>query len=193
MYRGIKGAFIYACNKDLNEYLKRHIQTYKAELPFRILPFNEVKPYVNAVPLVDISAAAGGFSDLQIHRDFDWVELPFTIAAKEGHFVCKVVGESMNKIIPNGSYCLFRQDQGGTRNGKTVLVESIYVQDSDFGSGYTVKEYHSEKKIDEEGWKHDSITLKPLSTDDQYENIHLTGDELNSFKVVGIFDRVITF
>jgi len=191
MYRGIKGTFVYACNPELNEYFKKHIQEYKAALPFRILPFKEVKPYINAIPLVDISAAAGAFSDLQIHSDFDWIELPFNISVREGYFVCKVVGESMNKRIPNGSYCLFRKDYGGSRNGKTVLVESTYVQDSDFGSGYTVKEYHSTKLMDEDGWHHESITLKPLSTKDSYENIELTGDELTDFKVVGIFDRVI--
>jgi DUF2075 family protein len=191
MYRGIKGTFVYAFNPELNEYFKKHIQEYKAALPFRILPFKEVKPYINAIPLVDISAAAGAFSDLQIHSDFDWIELPFSISVKEGYFVCKVVGESMNKRIPNGSYCLFRKDDGGSRNGKTVLVESTYVQDSDFGSGYTVKEYHSTKLMDEDGWQHESITLKPLSTNDSYKNIELTGDELTDFKVVGIFDRVI--
>ncbi len=191
LYRGIKGTYIYACNKDLNEYFKKHIKLFKAELPFRILPFNEVKPYVNAIPLVDITAAAGGFSDLQIHTDFDWVELPFNISAKKGYFVCKIIGESMNKKIPNGSYCLFRQDEGGSRNGKIVLVESMNIQDKDFGSGYTVKEYHSEKTISEDDWNHQSITLRPLSNIDDYEDIELYGDELDSFKVIGIFERVI--
>jgi DUF2075 family protein len=191
MYRGIKGAFIYACDPELNAYFKKYIKEYKAEFPFRIVPFDKVKPYVNAIPLVDISAAAGNFSDLQIHTDFDWIELPLNISAKKGHFVCQVIGESMNQRIPNGSYCLFKQDDGGSRNGKIVLVESIHIQDSDFGSGYTVKEYHSEKKMDEDGWSHQAITLKPLSTHDSYQNIELSEDKLNSFKVVGILERVI--
>ena len=59
----------------------------------------------------------------------------------------------MNKKIPNGSYCLFKQDEGGSRNGKIVLVESTSINDSEFGSGYTVKEYHSEKKVTDEGWR----------------------------------------
>jgi len=79
MYRGIKGTFVYACNPDLNEYLKQNMASYGDLLPFRIIPFNEVKPYVNAVPLVDITAAAGGFSDLQIHSDYEWMELPFNV------------------------------------------------------------------------------------------------------------------
>lgn len=191
MYRGIKGTFIYVCNKGLREYLKQHILTYKKEIPFRIIRFEDVKPYVNSVPLVDISAAAGNFSDLQIHSDFEWVELPFNIVAKKGYFICKVVGESMNKRIPNGSYCLFSQDVVGSRNGKIVLVEHYSIQDSDFGSGYTVKEYHSEKKIEDDQWSHQSITLKPLSDNSEYENIELTVDELNPLKVKGVFERVL--
>ena len=191
MYRGIKGTFIYACNPSLREYLKEHIETYKKQIPFRILRNEEVKPYVNSIPLVDISAAAGNFSDLQSHSELTWIEPPFNISAKKGYFVCKVVGESMNKRIPNGSYCLFKQDEGGSRNGKIVLVESTSINDSEFGSGYTVKEYHSVKYISDEGWKHESIRLKPLSNLEEYEDIVLSEDDLLNFKVVGIFDRVI--
>jgi SOS-response transcriptional repressor LexA len=131
MYRGIKGTFIYAYNKDLREYLQNHIETFKKELPFRILRFEEAKPYVNSIPLVDISAAAGNFSDLQQHSDLTWIEPPFNISVKKGYFICKVIGESMNKKIPNGSYCLFKQDEGGTRNGRIVLVESSNIKDRD--------------------------------------------------------------
>jgi len=191
MYRGIKGTFVYACNPDLNEYLKQNMASYGDILPFRIIPFNEVKPYVNAVPLVDITAAAGGFSDLQIHSDYEWVELPFSVVPKKDNFVCKVVGESMNKKIPNGSYCLFRQDEGGSRDGKIVLVESSHIHDLDFGSGYTIKEYHSVKNIHDDEWSHELIILKPLSTDSSYETIQMVDEELKTLKVVGIFERVL--
>jgi len=191
MYRGIKGTFIYACDTDLKEYLKANIPVYGEALPFRILPFNDVKPYVNSIPLIDISVAAGNFSSLQAHADYEWIELPFGVVGKDGYFICKVVGESMNKIIPNGSYCLFRRDEGGSRNGKIVLVESTHIHDLDFGSGYTVKEYHSKKAIKNESWEHNSIILKPFSNHSGFEEIELFGDELTTFKVVGIFERVI--
>lgn len=191
MYRGIRGTFIYACNSELRDYLKEHIETFKKETPFRILRFEEVKPYVNSIPLVDISAAAGNFSDLQSHSELTWIEPPFNIIAKEGYFVCKVVGESMNKRIPNGSYCLFKQDEGGSRNGKIVLVESTDIKDSEFGSGYTVKEYQSVKNLSDDEWRHESIVLKPMSTIEEYSDIVLTEDDLINFRVVGIFERVI--
>jgi DUF2075 family protein/Cdc6-like AAA superfamily ATPase len=191
MYRGIKGTFLYACDENLREYLKQHIPTFKKDMPFRILPFDQVKPYVNAVPLADFFAAAGDFSDPQIHEDLDWIELPFNITARPGYFVCQVIGESMNKRIPNGSYCLFKQDEGGSRNGKIVLVESRSISNGEDGAGYTIKQYSSEKKIDGDEWNHKSIILKPLSYDNDYQNIELSEDDQQTLKVVGIFERVI--
>ncbi len=191
MYRGIKGTFIYACNENLREYLKQHISTFKKEIPFRILHFEDAKPYINSVPLVDISAAAGNFSDLQIHSNFEWIELPLNVASKKDHFVCKVVGESMNKVIPNGSWCLFKEDTGGSREGKIVLVEHYDIQDFDFGAGYTVKSYHSEKEIGDESWSHKAIVLKPLSHTLNYEDIVLSEDQVNELHVVGIFVSVL--
>jgi DUF2075 family protein len=191
MYRGIKGTYVYACNEELRKYLQCHIETFKKELPFRILRFEDAKPYVNSIPFVDISAAAGDFSDLQQHSELTWVEPPFNVSVKKGHFICKVIGESMNKRIPNGSCCLFKHDEGGTRNGSIVLVESTNIHDSEFGSGYTVKEYHSKWNNSNEDRKHESIVLKPLSTEPNYSEIELSDDDLNNFRVVGIFEKVI--
>lgn len=191
MYRGIKGTFIYASNNALREYFKQHITSFKKEIPFRILRFEDAKPYINSVPLVDISAAAGNFSDLKILSTVEWIELPFNIAVKNGYFVCQVIGESMNQKIPNNSYCLFREDEGGSRNGKIVLVQLYNIQDSESGSRFTVKEYHSKKIIDENQWSHQSITLKPLSQNSEYKDIELVGDELDNLKVVGMFVRVL--
>lgn len=191
MFRGIKGTFVYACNKGLANYLRQHMSNFNKEFPFRIVGQESAKPYVNCLPFVDIQAAAGNFSDLQKAEEIVWVEPPFNVSAKPGYFICQVAGESMNKRIPNGSYCLFKRDFGGSRNGSIVLVESRHVNDSDFGAGYTVKEYHSVKRNDGEIWSHDSIILKPLSHSPEYFDIVLSEDELLNFKVVGVFECVI--
>ena len=202
MYRGIKGTLVFACNPELRNYLTSHIKnatTDKSinvaqieEAPvLRVLDFEKVKPYKNAIPLVDIQAAAGTFRQNQQHSELTWVEAPQSIRISEGDFICKVIGESMNKRIPNGSLCLFKSYTGGSRNGKIVLVQSTNIQDADFGSGYTVKEYESVKNVSVGEWSHKSILLKPLSTNKEYSNIVLTEDELVDFRVVGIFDRVI--
>jgi hypothetical protein len=200
MYRGIKGTLVYACNQELRDYLASYIKnetsgkslTFIEEEPIlRVLDFQKVEPYKNAIPLVDIQAAAGSFSENQLHSELTWVEAPDGIRVSEGDFICKVVGESMNKRIPNGSLCLFKHYTGGSRNGKIVLVESTSIQDADFGSGYTVKEYESVKNISDSEWSHESIILKPLSTHDEYSNIVLKEDELVDFRVVGVFEKVI--
>jgi DUF2075 family protein len=191
LYRGIKGTFVYACNSALHEYFKIHINSFVKATPFRVLEKNEIKPYVNCIPLVDLTAAAGSFSEIQSPNEITWVEPPFNIAAKKGYFICKVLGESMNKKIPNGAYCLFKQDTGGTRDGKIVLVESTSFKDADFGSGYTVKEYQSKKLFTDNAWQHKSIILRPSSTFDKYEDIVLSPEDLESYKIVGIFDRVL--
>jgi predicted component of type VI protein secretion system len=97
----------------------------------------------------------------------------------------------MNKRIPNNSFCLFRIDEGGSRNGKIVLVELYNKQDSESGSRFTVKEYHSKKSMDQNQWTHQSITLKPLSENSEYIDIELDDDELSNLKVVGIFECVL--
>lgn len=191
LYRGIRGTYIYVYHNELKEYFKKHINIYQKEIPFRILAFDKVKPYVNAIPLIDIQAAAGTFSEQQKQEELTWVEPPLNIMVKEGYFICQVVGESMNKIIPNGSYCLFREYDGGTREGSIVLAESTEIQDSEFGSGYTVKEYHSSKYMSVEEWRHKSIILKPLSNNDVYQDLVLLDDQLTNFKIIGIFIKVI--
>lgn len=177
MSRGISGTYVYACDAALREYLKQHIPAYREVQPLRFLSPEEASKNRRAVPFADIYAAAGTFSELQLHEAMQWVELPFDVTDRDRYFVCQVIGESMNKKIPNGAYCLFRRDEGGTRNGKIVLAQSTGFRDAEFGSGYTVKRYRSTKHVGGEVWSHDSIKLYPES-DDPYppEQVHILVD-----------------
>ncbi|MNR53481.1 hypothetical protein D3C85_1735030 [compost metagenome] len=65
------------------------------------------------------------------------------------------------------------------------------IQDADFGAGYTVKEYHSKKNTTNDEWSHQSITLKPLSYNMEYNDIELVDDELENLRVIGIFECVL--
>lgn len=97
----------------------------------------------------------------------------------------------MNKIIPNGSICLFKKYSGGSRNGLITLVEGRNVVDLEFGSNYTIKEYSSKKLTDEEGWHHEEIILRPKSNNPNFNPIILRDEETVDFKVLGIFVRVL--
>ncbi len=199
LYRGIKGVYIYACNENFKKYLKMHLiastnltlrNESKANAP-RIIPFESVQPFVNAVPIYDIKVAASDFTDPQFYEEFSWAELPMQVSPKKGYFIAQVIGESMNKKIPNGSYCLFEEYTAGSRNGEIVLAECTSIQDGDYSSGYTIKEYSSGKSFSEESFLHESIVLKPVSYDDSFENIVLYEDEIVKFKVRGIFKKVL--
>ena len=145
----------------------------------------------NPVPLYDFFAAAGTFSEMQSSKDFILIEGPENINHNNKYFACKVVGESMNRVIPNGSICLFKIDSGGSRNGKIVLVENRNIQDQDFNSAFTIKTYSSEKTVSEEGWKHDSIILRPNSYDDSYENISINEENGEGMRIVGEFVSIL--
>ena len=190
LLRGIKGTYVYACEKNLRDYLSKFIPNFKSEQKSIILQENEIQPYVNSIPLYDLKVAAGDFSELQTVSDCDWVALPHNYKPSKDLFACKVVGESMNKIIPNGSICMFKKYTGGSRDGLIVLVEHTNIQDPDFGSGYTVKEYRSKKTIEQDTWNHESIILKPRSSNPEYKDIILGEDELSNLKVIGVFECV---
>ncbi|WP_291148183.1 DNA/RNA helicase domain-containing protein [Flavobacterium sp. UBA7680] len=191
MLRGIKGTYVYVCDKDLRDYFSEFIPKYKIKKEIEYLEDNEVVPYVNSIPLYDLNVAAGYFSELQTVKDCKWIVLNKTYKISDELFACKVIGESMNKIIPNGSICMFRKYSGGSRDGKIVLVEHTSIQDPDFGSGYTIKEYRSNKSIKNDTWSHESIILKPLSYNLDYEEIVIEDDELINLKVIGIFETIL--
>lgn len=191
MLRGIKGTYVYACDKSLRDYFSQFIPQIKVEQETIILEDSEVIPYINSIPIYDLKVAAGNFSELQTVTDCKWTTLPKQYKPSNDLFACKIIGESMNKIIPNGSICLFRKYSGGSRDGKIVLVEHTNIQDPDFGSGYTVKEYRSIKNIENDSWNHKSIILKPISFDSEYEDIILEQDELSFLNVIGVFECVL--
>lgn len=144
----------------------------------------------NPIPFYDFYAAAGTFSEKQSEKDFTLIEGPENINNGD-YFACKIVGESMNRVIPNGSICLFKPYTGGSRNGKIVLVENIDIQDQDFNSAFTIKTYSSEKGVSEEGWEHTSISLRPNSFDASYKNILINEENGKEMRVVGEFISII--
>lgn len=144
----------------------------------------------NPIPFYDFYAAAGTFSEKQSEKDFTLIEVPENSTYGD-YFACKIVGESMNRVIPNGSICLFKPYTGGSRNGKIVLVENIDIQDQDFNSAFTIKTYSSEKVITDEGWEHTTIILRPNSFDTSYKNIIINEENGTEMRVVGEFVSII--
>ncbi|WP_047419798.1 DUF3427 domain-containing protein [Cellulophaga sp. Hel_I_12] len=143
-----------------------------------------------SIPLFDFYAAAGSFSEMQDEKEYNLTSVPERYA-RDDYFACRVIGESMNKTIPNNSICIFRKNVVGSRSGKILLIENRDSLDPDFNSAFTVKTYSSEKTVTEEGWQHDSIVLKPNSYDKNFKDIVLTEDNINEMKIIGEFVMVL--
>lgn len=195
MLRGIKGTYIYVCDPMLRAYMAQFIPVAETEHDkktiVRVLSAEKVEPYKNSVPLYPMTAAAGGFSKVQTIEDAEWILLPARYSPSEDLFACRVEGESMNKVIPNGSICLFRKYQAGSRSGKIMLVGLSDFTDPETGGAYTVKEYRSRKIVTEEGYTHQEIMLMPRSMEKSYEDIILTPEMAGEMRVLAEFEMVL--
>jgi DUF2075 family protein len=202
MTRGMKGCYIFCADQETREYFagfQQHITTQiepisKAPyegLEHTVMPFERAQPYEGYVPIFDIAAAAGEFSPQQHAEEFNWIKLPEEFSTRPGMFVIRVQGESMNKRIPNGSWCLFRQTPGGTKNGKVVLVQHSNISDTDHGGSYTVKVYHSEKRQIGDTLVNEKIILSPDTNAIGYSNIVIKGDDVLEFRTLGEFIAVL--
>lgn len=210
MTRGQKGCFIYCTDQETREHFQKitHRQPAQEEsdelasrrgykgLAFPVVSFEQATPYQGYVPIYDLEVAAGGFSDQQnlenadSLEDNEWVQLPEYINTTEGMFVTRVVGESMNKRIINGSWCLFKANPGGSRNGKIVMVQHRNIEDPDHGGTYTVKTYHSEKLEEDGVLMNKRIVLKPETNAYGYSPIVIE-DDGEELTVIGEFLSIL--
>lgn len=182
---------------SMYNYLEENV-VVKANIPNKKDDNNQVQGVINFeptlrnhIPFYDFYAAAGTFSEIQSEKGFTLIE-GLENSDNGDYFACKIVGESMNRVIPNGSICLFKPYIGGSRNGKIVLVENRDIQDQDFNSAFTIKTYSSEKVISEEGWEHTSIVLRPNSFDSSYKNIIINEENGAEMRIVGEFVSIIS-
>jgi len=204
MTRGQKGCYVHFVDAETRRYFVERLQFGPATetvtktpvmpaheepaavLPFRRLEPEETRPYENCVPLYDLKIAAGGFSEEKQLDDCEWVELPEMFRPQKGLFVAQVVGDSMNRRIPNGAWCLFRVSSAGSRNGKVVIASHREISDTDTSGHYTVKIYESTKEhLGDGSWRHSSIILRPDSYMPRYEPIVLSEDQTENLRVVG--------
>ncbi|MBI5276338.1 MAG: DUF2075 domain-containing protein [Burkholderiales bacterium] len=205
MTRGMKGCYIYCTDAETAAYFRSRIHTPEApaiapiavlpphaattvaanSAPFRILRRSEVRPFEDAVPVIPLKLAAGQLSAQWLDDEVDEWAAPDGVSIGPGMFIAQVVGESMNRKIPNGAWCLFRRDPAGTRQKKIVLARHRDISDPDTGASYTVKQYSSEKQPAEEGdWAHARIVLSPMSTDPVFSPIVIEAGKAGDVAVI---------
>lgn len=133
---------------------------YRKHVPAEVLAFR------THLPRYALRAAAGRFGEQHEVEPDGWEEAPEGLRLDEDMFIAQVVGHSMEPRIPDGSFCIFRANIVGSRQGKLVLVENY--AESEHGGRYTVKRYRSEKVPAGDGeWRHRKVVLEPLNPDYQ--------------------------
>jgi len=204
MTRGQKGCYVYATDPETRDYFAAFARSQTSTeytdlaeeakaldgLHLPTVTRDEAVPFERHVPVYDLSIAAGEFSEMQIADTEHWVELPDHVRISPDLFVSRVVGESMNRRIPNGAWCLFRANPGGTRQGKIVVVQHRAIEDPDHGGSFTIKLYQSEKVEEYGEFVNQRIVLKPQTNAFGYKDIVLE-DELEDLKVIGEFLSVL--
>ena len=217
MTRGMRGCYVYFTDRETADFFRSRLTGMRSEaaatsavaaiattqtspLPeaaneptLTLLTREQARTTERTVPMFSLKIAAGTFSGTQSLEDEaeHWVQLPEGFAVTPGMFVAQVIGESMNKRIPNGAWCLFRANPAGSRQGKIVLVQHRDVTDPETGGSYTVKRYQSEKQGDGEGWQHERITLMPVSSDTQYQPLVLVPKDEGAVRVVAEWIAVV--
>jgi SOS-response transcriptional repressor LexA len=138
--------------------------------------------FTTHVPVYDLTAAAGFWGPESVPEEIGWTEVP-GVAVKPGMFGARVTGTSMEPLIPDGSWCLFRPCPAGWREGRIVLVQFASLGAGENGSRFTVKKYHSEKTVTADGWRYDRIQLLPLNP--AFEPIDIEPEDAADLTIVG--------
>lgn len=185
---------------ELEELLAKHAGVVAAPLPFRIVDARPSARWKTCVPRLPLSIAAGGFSEEQStlfgEDATDWIEWDDMPSIREGMFVAKIDGRSMEPLVADGAWCLFKRYEGGSREGRNLLVSHQAVSEAGFPIGLTLKRYHSEKVVDKTTgeWRHTRIVLEPLNKD--FAPIELAveagDDALGSLRVVAELVGTVT-
>jgi len=145
----------------------------------------EIQPFRTHLPLYSLRAAAGRLGEEMESAEEDWVRAPEGMRLAPDLFVARVVGQSMEPLIPDGSLNVFRFHPVGSRQNKILLIQRFGTVDET--ARYTVKKYTSEKAyIGEDQWRHERIRLVPLNPEFEAWDV-----EARDFAVVAEWLRVL--
>lgn len=206
MTRGMKGCYVYCCDKALAQHFRELLSEEKAEksgldaTEAKVVEMgpkvrvedrvNDDVKFVDFLPLYSIKAACGYFGEGEDVSEDGWVRVEGLGRLNRNMYVVRASGHSMEPRINDGDYCVFKSMVGGSRQGKIVLVQHHNFYDGDYSGSYSIKEYNSTKSFDIfGGWQHEEIRLHPLNPD--YEDIVITEEDGEEFMVVGEFIGVV--
>ncbi|WP_321475194.1 S24 family peptidase [uncultured Paludibaculum sp.] len=122
---------------------------------------SEPLPFQTHLPLIPIDLAAGGLGQDRAAGATEWIdaEVPGRHGLSKDLFLVRIHGRSMEPDIPDGSICVFRPYQGGSRKGGIFIVQRR--TSTDDGGEFTIKRYESSKNETADGWSHSGIHMQP--------------------------------
>jgi len=206
MTRGIKGCYIYCTDKETAEHFKSRLVESMSKAAVKvtaeeifdkylhyILPEHRVEPaamYKDYLPVYTLKAACGYFGDGNEAEKIGWLKPDIGKKLDRNMFITRVTGKSMEPLIHDGDYCVFRANVVGTRQGKVVLVQHNDISDPETGGKYTVKRYSSTKVSKDDGsWEHEAITLSPENNN--FEPIVISAEKAEGMQVIAELITVI--
>lgn len=184
----MKGCYVYCCDKSLAKYLAAQLEPQHESIPkLRIEPeINDEVKYIDFLPLYSIRAACGYFGEGELVDESGWMKVESMGKLNRNMFIVQAVGHSMEPLIHDGDYCVFRANPAGSRQGKIILAEHHNYYDPDYAGSYSIKIYTSKKSFDEEGnWAHEEILLLPKNS--IYSPIVIEEENADEFRIVGEF------
>lgn len=192
MTRGMKGCYVFCCDKNLAEYFSAKIEPQKEiKKVLRIEPeVNDEVKYIDFLPLYSIKAACGYFGEGEAIDEAGWIKVEGIGKLNHNMFIIQAIGHSMEPMIHDGDYCVFRANPAGSRQGKIVLAEHHNFYDVDYAGSYSIKVYTSKKSFNEYGsWTHEEIILEPKNP--LYSPIIIEEEKADEFRIVGEFIGIV--
>lgn len=176
MFRGIKGTYIYVCDKNLRDYFKEHLLMEGNENTIDSIEEEIVSPYAIGmirVPLIG-SIQCGSPTDVQQDIEEE-ILVPKKIIRKDlDYFIVRARGDSMDKAgIKEGDLVLCWKKETAHDGDRVVALVDGNV---------TIKEYLRTKE---------GVTLKPRSSNPEHKDIIMNeGDTIQGI-VQGVVERII--
>jgi len=148
------------------------------------------RPFETHLPVYSLRAAAGKFGEGQEVNEEGWVRVEGIGRLDRSMFVARAVGRSMEPLIQDGDYLVFRADPVGSRQGKIVLVQHRGQSDPETGGAYTVKRYSSKREVSPtEEWRHTKIALLPVNP--EFSPIVLEPNSQDDIRLIAEFVSVL--
>jgi SOS-response transcriptional repressor LexA len=146
--------------QEIGRLLQHHesLPLYPDEEPllrqhtFQVVPtVAEAEQFQTALPVYDLAVSAGAFSTAQSPEPMGWARVKPTHPIDRSMFAARVVGESMEPGVSDGSWGIFRMFPAGTApaatalDGRRVIVQLRDEEDPDTGGRYTFKRWRVTK------------------------------------------------